>query len=364
MVNKLTKYTSPLRDLNEGFAIDLSDAADARQPLRALFLCVDFPNRPAGVSAHPDPRYYYDLLAGDGLRIFREISYGRLKLDVLLLDRWFTMPKEDADYGMERVISWETHRNYIRDAMDAAADEVNFDEYDILYIAPVEGSAVPYSPTMTAKSWPVEARNGSTIGLVVTFGADMYYRRGKLFAHENGHILGLPDLYLYEVPEGVRDCFAHCGAFDLMGLIEGLAPDYLGYHKWRLGWIGDEQTAEVPRGSSGLFDLTPLETEGGLKLINLPIDGENGIVVEYRAPRGLDAALGRDGCVVYRINGRTDNGAGCATILPPEPEKYLALDPRQPDGLLLPGQTVERDGIAVTDLGGGRVAVKNNARIG
>ncbi|MBQ3859331.1 MAG: hypothetical protein II779_02310, partial [Clostridia bacterium] len=74
----MTKYTSPLRDLNAGFAVDTKTAADARKPLRALFLCVDFPNRPAASCPHPDPQFYYDLLAGDGLRIYRAISYGRL----------------------------------------------------------------------------------------------------------------------------------------------------------------------------------------------------------------------------------------------------------------------------------------------
>ena len=354
----MTKYTSPLKDLNAGFAIDLDTAADARAHLRALFLCVDFPNRRAADSEHPETAFYYDLLAGEGLEVFRQISYGRLRLDVELADGWHTMAKNDEDYEMERVITWETHRNYIKDALDAAPD-IDFGKYDILYIAPVHGSAVPYSPTMTAKSWPIEAANGSKIGLVVTFGADMYFRRGKLFAHENGHILGLPDLYLYDVPEGIRDCFAHCGSFDLMGLIEARAPDYLGYHKWRLGWIDDDQVAEVERGGEGVFDLTPIETPGGRKLVNLPIDGENGYIAEYRMPTGLDKALGQDGVLVYRISAKVPNGRGCVTVIPPEPEKYLALDTRTPDGLLLPGQTVEREGIRVTHLGSGRIEVSS-----
>lgn len=352
----MTKYTSPLDDLNAGFAIDLDTAADARAELKALFLCVDFPNRRAADSKHPEPKFYYDLLAGEGLEVFRQISYGRLRLDVELADRWYTMPKCDADYDMERVITWETHRNYIKDALDAAQD-IDFGQYDILYIAPVEGSAVPYSPTMTAKSWPVEAANGSKIGLVVTFGADMYFRRGKLFAHENGHILGLPDLYLYDVPAGIRDCFAHCGTYDLMGLIEALAPDYLAYHKWRLGWIDDDQTAEAARGEVGTFALTPVEVPGGLKLVNIPLDGENGYIAEYRTPTELDEKLGADGVLVYRISAKVPNGMGCVTVIPPEPEKYLALDTHTPDGLLLAGQSVEREGIRVTHLGGGRIEV-------
>ena len=353
----MTKYTSPLRELNAGFAVDTKTAADARKPLRALFLCVDFPNRPAASCPHPDPQFYYDLLAGDGLRIYRAVSYGRLDLSVELFPGWVRMPKEDTDYRMERVITWETHRTYIEDAMNAA-EGIDFDACDILYIVPAEGSAVPYSPTMTAKEWPVRAKNGTGCGLVVTFGADMFSRRGKLFCHENGHILGLPDLYLYEVPEGIRDCFAHCGPFDLMGLIEGTAPDYIGWHKWRLGWIDDEQVLEVLPGEKAETVLTPLGKAGGLKLLNLPLDGENGCVVEYRTAEGLDAELETDGAVFWRIRGGVPNGAGCVTLIPPEPGKYLCPDPRSSDGLIRAGMTAERYGIRVSHLGGGRILVE------
>ena len=361
----MTKYTSPLTDLNAGFAVDLSSCADARSPLKALFLCVDFPNCRAADSPHPDTRYYYDILAGEGLRLYEKMSYGRFRMTVTLCGDWVTMPKNDADYQMERVITWETHRRYIQDAFDAVPD-LDFGAYDIVYIAAVEGSAVPYSPTMAAKGWPVRAKNGTGCGLVVTFGADMHYRRGKLFCHENGHILGLPDLYLYDVPEGVRDCFAHCGPFDLMGLIEGSAPDYLGYHKWRLGWIDDDQVTEFGPGESGRVELTPIEVPGGMKLVNLPlsreaggeIDGENGYIAEYRAPMDPDGELERDGVILYKISGRVQNGAGCVTLIPPEPEKYLRPDPRSSDGLILPGVTLTRDGIRLTHEGGGVVRIE------
>ena len=355
----MTKYTSPLEDLNAGFNVDLSSCADARSPLRALFLCADFPNRRAADSPHPDVRYYYDILAGEGLELYRRMSYGRLRMDVTLHGEWVTLPKDDAEYHMDRVISWETHRAYIQDVFDSVPD-TDFCAYDIVYIAAVEESAVPYSPTMAAKSWPVKAKNGTGCGLVVTFGADMHFRRGKLFCHETGHILGLPDLYLYEVPEGVRDCFAHCGPFDLMGLIEGTAPDYLGYHKWRLGWIDDDQVTEFGPGESGEAVLTPLEESGGLKLVNLPLDNETGYMAEYRTPAGLDKELERDGVILYRISGRVENGAGCVTLIPPEPEKYLRPDPRSSDGLIPAGASVEpeKDGIRLTHLGGGRVRVE------
>lgn len=351
-------FRSTIHDLNSGFAIDLDSAADSRSPLRAVVLCVDFPNVPAPASEHPDIGFYYDLLVRDGLDVFRKISYNKLNLTVDCVSQWFTMPKNDADYGMDRVITYETHRNYIKDALDISCGTVDYTQYDILYIVPVHGSAVPYSPTMVAKDHPIPCGDGKTgMGLIVTFGADMYFRRGKLFAHENGHILGLPDLYTYEVTEGMSDCFGHIGAYDLMGLIEAIAPDYLGYSKWRLGWIDDSQVIRVNTGENGEYELTPVETENGTKLIVMPIDEYNGYILEYRAPIGLDEKLPEDGLLLYRINGTAGNGRGCITVIPPEREKLLKLSARQPDGLIRKDVSIRTEGIEIHSLGGGKVKI-------
>ena len=345
---------SPLEDLNSGCAIDCRQAADSRSKLKAAFICVDFPNKRGPDSQHPEPAFYYDLLARDGLEVFRQISYGKLDLEVTLFDRWFTMPREDGEYHMSRCITDELHRAYIQDAMDVSCTEVDYSRFDILYIVPVHGSAVPYSPTMVEKHRPVSCASGA-LGLVVTFGADMYSRKGKLFAHENGHILGLPDLYTYKVTEGARDEFSHCGTWDLMGLIEGKAPDFLAYSKWRLGWIEDSQVVTGKPDST--FTLTPVETAEGLKLVVIPLDDYHGYAVEYRQPAGLDAALPEDGLLFYRLDATVDGGMGCLTIIPPEEEKYLKLDRSAPDGLIRAGQSASRDGVTVTALGGGKVHI-------
>ncbi len=344
-------FLSTVDDLNSGYAINGEQAADSRSPQKAVMICVDFPGLKGEDSEHPEPSFFYDLLAKDGLAVFDAISFGKLRLQVDLVDHWFTMPKRDEEYHMDRVITAETHRAYIQDAMDVSCQEVDYSQYDILYIVPVHGSQVPYSPTMVSKNHPISCASGQ-IGLAVTFGADMYKRKGKLFAHETGHIYGLPDYYTYQVTEGAEGVMSHIGPWDLMGQIEGLAPDYLAYGKWRLGFLDDDQV--VVARQAGEYQLTPLETAGGCKLVVIPLDAYHGYGVEYRTPAGLDAALPEDGLVVYRIDGTIASGQGCLTVIPPEPEKYLKLRTDVPDGLVRAGDTVTRDGIQVHSLGNGK----------
>lgn len=350
------KFKSTIKDLNGGYAIDYTQAADAHKKLKAAFVCVDFPNKKAEDSQHPDIDFYYNLLAADGLRVFNTISYGKLDLEIVIFDQWFTMLKNDEDYNMSRVITGECQRAYIKDAMDVTCDVVDYSQFDILYIVPVHGSAVPYSPTMVDASHPVICKNGEKIGLAVTFGNDMYTRKGLLLAHETGHIMGLPDLYTYGVTEGAKDAFGHCGTWDLMGWIEGIAPDYIAYSKWRLGWLDDEQFATA--NESGEYQLTPVETAEGLKGVVIPLDEYHGYIVEYRQPLGLDVNLPEEAVLVYRIDGTIHSGKGCITLIPPQEEMYLQIDRDKLDGIVRAGETVSRDGISVTSLGNGRIKVE------
>lgn len=332
------KIKSDIGDLNSGFAVDYAQCADAHKPLRAAMICVDFDGARAEDCGGEEGKtsYYKSLLSDDGLDVFKRISFGRLDLKIDFYAQWFHMPKKAADYNMARVISWETHRNYIEAAMKISESEVNYASYDILYIAAIKSAPeVPYSPTMVTRNYPIECASGK-IGLCVTFGADMHFRRGRLLAHETGHIMGLPDLYTYEVTEGADGVFGHCGAYDLMGLIEAPAPDYLAWHKWRLGFIDDDKAVDLAE--SGNAALTPVESVGGVKLAVIRTGEYDGVAFEYRRGEGLDLALGgREGVLAYKIDGRLHSGRGCVTVIPPEPSRLLKLNPNSADELIRDG---------------------------
>jgi len=323
------KVLSDVYYLNSGYEINTGYAADHNPDYetKAIMVYVDFPNVRAEdhKNKYGDPSYYYDILARRGLELFNVSSYGRFKLRIDCADRFFRMPKEDHVYKMERVITAEIHRNYIADALRVSGEYIDYSGYDIVYIVPVRGSAVPYSPTLIDRSNPVKVENGAQTGLCVTFGADMYFRFGKLLAHETGHIFGLPDLYTYEETPEIG-AFAHCGGWDLMGLIDGKAPDFHAYQKWRLGWIYDSEVCVAKTGEKSSFRIAPLEIPGGSKLIMIPIDEYTAYAVESRRGIAIDEALGdKQGVLVYYIDGHLHSGGGCMTVIPPQKERIFRL---------------------------------------
>ncbi|MGN1346446.1 MAG: hypothetical protein ACI4V1_06650 [Eubacteriales bacterium] len=345
--------------LGMGPQVNTEFCADAHAKLRARMVFVDFPNCRAADAAAPygDVAYYRQILADDGTRVLRLLSGGRLDLTIDCGERWHTMPKNDSDYHMDRVITHEIHAAYIADACDACADDGQTDAYDILYIVPVKGSAVPYSPTLVSRTHPVCGRRAKA-GLCVTFGADMHTRRGLLLAHETGHILGLPDYYLYACEPGGD--FGLCGGWSLMGLIEGFAPDWFAYDKWRLGFLPDEQV-EVVSAADAVVELAFDENETGKRLVLLPAEETRAYALEVRTAAGLDEALapyGRRGVLLYEMDGTKSGGDGCLRVIPKAGwEAYEGkLDPRVCRELVTDGEHVSHGGVTVTLCG-------NTARI-
>ncbi len=345
------------------FPIDYDYSADTHRILRAVMVFVDFPNCPASElhNRYGSFDYYYDALAVEGLEFFKKASFGKMNFTIDKVDKWFRMPLPDYDYHMARVMEGKDHRHYIEEVVKLTEDEVDYRKYDMLYIVPPKSAVnVPYSPTMCARNVSdIITKYGARVGLAVTVGQDMHPRRGKLLVHETGHMTGMPDYYTYHPEEGETP-FAHCGGWDVMGWIEGLAPDFLGYGKWRYGWFDDDQVEVFTEKGAYEHFITPVELEKGNKLAVIPIDEHSGYVVESRRGLALDAALeDRQGVLIYYVNGYKGSGDGCLTICPPDPAKYRRLDRGDNEELFsnLPGQvdtfTDKEHGITVTVIDSG-----------
>jgi len=100
-----------------------------------------------------------------------------------------------------------------------------------------------------------------------------------------------------------------------------------------------------------------VETAEGRKGVVIPLDDYHGYIVEYRQPLGLDVNLTEEAILVYRVDGTIRSGKGCISLIPPQEELYLQIDRDKLDGICRAGETVSRDGISVTSLGGGKIKV-------
>ena len=107
----------------------------------------------------------------------------------------------------------------------------------------------------------------------MTFGNDI---RGpnwgwQALAHETGHVFGLPDLYSYKPGTGrYKDNQKYVGFWDLMGW-PGAGSEYLAWHKYKLGWLTDENVL-IAKKTSRTALVTPIDKKGDVKAVVVPID--------------------------------------------------------------------------------------------
>ncbi|MBL1099244.1 M6 family metalloprotease domain-containing protein [Streptomyces coffeae] len=280
---------------------------------RVLTLFVDFPDAPAtdstdAYAAHLAP-------AADWMRT---ASYGRSRLDIATpYRRWVRMPSTATSYGFDRGITFEAHERYLRDAVTAADPFVDFSRYDMVYIVPAKAArAISFSPTyLYDPATPGVTADGSRVKWAVTFGQDMWRWGHKVADHETGHTFGLPDLYAFD-----GETHRHVNGWDLMGDIAGRAPQYLGWHSWKLGWIGDSQVACLPASGTRTVRLTPVERPGGTKIAVIRTGETTAYVAESRRAELNDRTACSTGVLIYKVDSATPTGDGPVRIINANPD--------------------------------------------
>lgn len=94
----------------------------------------------------------------------------------------------------------------------------------------------------------------------------------------------------------------------------------LGWHKWKLGWLDDDQVSCASTPGTHEAALSPLETRGGTKLAVIPMSESAAYVVEVRTRAGNDDAVCRPGILVYRVDGDVDTGQGPVSVRDSTPD--------------------------------------------
>ncbi|MFD9633747.1 M6 family metalloprotease domain-containing protein [Streptomyces violascens] len=336
---------------DEGHDTDRAQFQRATGTHRVLTLFVDFPDAPA-----TDSTDAYAAQLAPAADWMRTASYGRSRLAISTLHRWIRMPVDSTSYGFARGLTFEAHEKYVRDAVAAADPYANFSRYDMIYVVPTKAAAaISFSPTYlydpTASG---VSADGTRIKWAVTFGQDLWHWGPKVADHETSHTFGLPDLYSF-----TGATHQYVGGWDVMGNIAGPAPQYLGWHSWKLGWIRDDQVACLAAPGRRAVRLTPVERLGGTKIAVLRTSESTAYVAESRRAEGNDKAACSTGVLIYKVDSAGQTGGGSVRMTNANP----AATP--PGGCTSLDMAVYKPGQSFTDPATGvRIEVVGGARAG
>ncbi len=226
------------------------------------------------------------------------------------------MSKNDDVYGFQRGISFEQHVEYIKEAVSLADADVDFSQYDLVYIVPPKNaSAITFSPAYIDDTDKQVIADGTPITHGATFGQDMWRWGYKVLNHETLHTFGLPDLYAFEGQGPPIDYHYYVGGWDLMGLISGHAPELLAWHKWKLGWIKDQHVDVVSQSGTTFHHLAPVEKPGGTKMAVVRTGETTAYVIESRRPLRNDKTACDSGVLIYKVDSAAQSGYGPIRIV-------------------------------------------------
>ncbi|MFD9814711.1 M6 family metalloprotease domain-containing protein [Streptomyces sp. NPDC059080] len=291
-----------------------------RGTLDAVMIFLSFPDSTPVAGAGELARNYFPATS----RFFDRASYGKFRLRPHIHQKWVRMPHRSTDYGIRRDWAADSRASYLRDAVAAADPTIDYSRYDIVYfVADPDAPGVDSDATKVVNlDQPMRADHTDLRRFVTVFEQNPPDR--NVLAHETSHVFDLPDLY--HRPEGGKgDWDTYVGDWDLMGSQFGLAPDPFGWHRWKLGWLTDNQVDCAGLAGTGWHTLRPLSApmepgdEHRSRLLVVRTGRDTALAIEARDASGNDRTVCREGILVYRVRSATASGSGPVQVLDGHP---------------------------------------------
>lgn len=275
---------------------------------KVLTIMIEWDNREANHFAH-STETYDSMLYSDGVYptgsandYYQEVSYGTMSLTGNAFG-WFMLPTAyNKDYSITQIVN-------------AANTLVDFSDYDADGNGKVDALWIIYAGTGENETHdPVDIWPHAVIGANVPTGDGVIIDRWsvqpeqhlngdimsiRVFCHEYGHIIGLPDLYDYDAkidtvtyftpndandhPVNDWDVMGY-GGYAIMNYSTRKCPSHFSsWSRMELGWVNPV----VPPCLSGNYELYNVEEYSTQSVFKIPIsdDGLEYFLLEYRNPR-------------------------------------------------------------------------------
>ncbi len=313
--------------------------------VEALMVFLSFPDARPGISPATIAGDYFPATAD----FFHDASYGRLDLDVRVVEEWVEMPDDSIAYGIRRDWEPELRSRYLGDALEVLEPRVDLGGHDIVYlVADPDAPGVDSDATKVVNfDQPIEVGDTEIHRMVTLFERRPPDR--NVLAHETGHVFDLPDLY-HRPEDDFGDWDTHVGDWDLMGSQFGLAPEPLGWHKWKLGWLDVERIACVTAEGVSLHTLQPLTAPldpahpaADTRMAVVRTGPTEVLVAEARTLSGNDADACAEGVLVYRVRSDVASAEGPVTVLDGHPDSAVchgtSVNPELADAPLATGES-------------------------
>lgn len=273
---------------------------------KGLLLFIDFPDIVASSNLRATfEDWQIPLLK----QLFEAASYGKFTLDIVPSQKVYRIDKPSTEYNLIEAPEGGPLPGFpvrlndlLLDAMTLADRDINFSEYTFVSLAAPISARFTLSGAFGVSSVQMQRFDGAQFQFASFSPLDAVlpkeqYNKNWNWSHDIGHMLGL----MHPYARGVQN------AWDIMYNFAP-QPDFLGWNKWKLNWISDNQVACLTKPSRTPLTvlLTPVgDKSEGKKLLTVKLGPATAIAIEVRRATRLDKSgmqASDEGTIVYRVD--------------------------------------------------------------
>ena len=334
----------------------LANAFSSIGSIKGLIIFVDFPDVIATVDLKSP---WQTSSIPNAEKLFGFSSYGKLELKVDMSNKIYRLQKPSTYYNLSADPSGGPLANapqhkldeVITDAITAADPDFDFSKYAFVAVS------TPQSPTLALSGATGMGQNPKQFdGVTYTYGDFIPYDgltpldkpyRTLNFTHDIGHMLGLMHPYITGAGQPMT------GAWDIMWSF-AFQNDFLGWNKWKLDWIIDDQISCLSGNLNGSVTqlLSPIgDPTKNKKMIVIKLNSTTALAVEVRRKSPFEDLQPEDeGVIVYRVDTTKSQGQGPYTIVSNPTKTITYQDFPEILGTMKPSQSVTDSGYVITVL--------------
>lgn len=307
---RLAKYYQ--QTLSPGFPRD-SALIPSTGTIRSIFLYVDFPDN----KSTQNTKAFTNQYASGAKKFLESQSYGRAKFIFDSTSKTFRINKNSSTYGITQDGQGNSS-GLVQDAINAADPAIDFSKYDfVTVVVPKDTKTILFSGALTGGlgNFTSQERHFSSAVWIGKNKLSNFTQRGSgwsFYAHELGHVLGLMHPY-YQRDGGPG------AIWDLMGNGGTSVPEFIGWHRFLLGWLNNDEVICLSRDSLTQVKLllSPLNFKSmAKKLVIIPLNTRQALIIEARRASQFDKLESREeGVLIYRVDVSKGDDEGIISIL-------------------------------------------------